>query len=32
MDTVALLFMTGALIPFNVILDVVSKCECHLLS
>ncbi|XP_073905698.1 ATP-binding cassette sub-family G member 8 isoform X1 [Castor canadensis] len=27
MDTVALLFMTGALIPFNVILDVVSKCH-----
>ncbi|ERE74254.1 ATP-binding cassette sub-family G member 8 [Cricetulus griseus] len=32
MDTSALLFMIGALIPFNVILDVVSKCECHLLS
>lgn len=30
MDTAALLFMIGALIPFNVILDVVSKCECHL--
>ncbi|KAM5292598.1 ATP-binding cassette sub-family G member 8 isoform 2-T2 [Ctenodactylus gundi] len=27
MDTSALLFMTGALIPFNVILDVVSKCH-----
>ncbi|XP_005390993.1 PREDICTED: ATP-binding cassette sub-family G member 8 isoform X2 [Chinchilla lanigera] len=27
MDTAALLFMTGALIPFNVILDVVSKCH-----
>lgn len=32
MDTSALLFMIGALVPFNVILDVVSKCECHLLS
>lgn len=32
MDTAALLFMIGALIPFNVILDVVSKCECCLLS
>lgn len=28
MDTAALLFMIGALIPFNVILDVISKCEC----
>nr|AAL82898.1 sterolin 2 [Mus musculus] len=27
MDTAALLFMIGALIPFNVILDVVSKCH-----
>ncbi|XP_037053871.1 ATP-binding cassette sub-family G member 8 isoform X1 [Peromyscus leucopus] len=27
MDTSALLFMIGALIPFNVILDVVSKCH-----
>ncbi|XP_008056300.1 ATP-binding cassette sub-family G member 8 [Carlito syrichta] len=26
MDTAALLFMIGALIPFNVILDVISKC------
>nr|XP_044993617.1 ATP-binding cassette sub-family G member 8 isoform X2 [Jaculus jaculus] len=26
-DTAALLFMIGALIPFNVILDVVSKCH-----
>ncbi|XP_029414478.1 ATP-binding cassette sub-family G member 8 isoform X2 [Nannospalax galili] len=26
-DTTALLFMIGALIPFNVILDVVSKCH-----
>lgn len=28
MDTAALLFMIGALIPFNVILDVIAKCEC----
>ncbi|XP_017196292.2 ATP-binding cassette sub-family G member 8 isoform X1 [Oryctolagus cuniculus] len=27
MDTTALLFMIGALIPFNVILDVTSKCH-----
>ncbi|XP_037384862.1 ATP-binding cassette sub-family G member 8 [Talpa occidentalis] len=27
MDTVALLFMIGALIPFNVILDVIAKCH-----
>ncbi|XP_037663118.1 ATP-binding cassette sub-family G member 8 isoform X2 [Choloepus didactylus] len=27
MDTAALLFMTGALIPFNVILDVIAKCH-----
>ncbi|XP_019321149.1 ATP-binding cassette sub-family G member 8 isoform X2 [Panthera pardus] len=27
MDTAALLFMIGALIPFNVILDVISKCH-----
>lgn len=32
MDTAALLFMIGALIPFNVILDVIAKCECGLLS
>ena len=32
MDTVALLFMIGALVPFNVILDVIAKCECGLLS
>ena len=31
-DTVALLFMIGALVPFSVILDVISKCECGLLS
>ena len=31
-DTAALLFMIGALVPFNVILDVISKCECGLLS
>lgn len=31
MDTTALLFMIGALIPFNVILDVIAKCECRLL-
>lgn len=30
MDTAALLFMIGALIPFNVILDVIAKCESHL--
>lgn len=29
-DTAALLFLIGALIPFNVILDVIAKCECHL--
>ena len=28
MDTVALLFMIGALIPFNIILHVIAKCEC----
>lgn len=27
MDTAALLFMIGALIPFNVILDVIAKCH-----
>ncbi|XP_006839528.1 PREDICTED: ATP-binding cassette sub-family G member 8 [Chrysochloris asiatica] len=27
MDMAALLFMTGALIPFNVILDVIAKCH-----
>ncbi|XP_039743215.1 ATP-binding cassette sub-family G member 8 [Pteropus medius] len=27
MDTTALLFMIGALIPFNVILDVIAKCH-----
>ncbi|KAM9601511.1 LOW QUALITY PROTEIN: ATP-binding cassette sub-family G member 8 [Trichechus inunguis] len=27
MDTAALLFMIGALIPFNVILDVITKCH-----
>ncbi|KAM6221144.1 ATP-binding cassette sub-family G member 8 [Rhynchocyon petersi] len=27
MDTAALLFMTGALIPFNVVLDVIAKCH-----
>ncbi|XP_057414311.1 ATP-binding cassette sub-family G member 8 isoform X2 [Balaenoptera acutorostrata] len=27
MDTVALLFMIGALVPFNVILDVIAKCH-----
>ena len=32
MDTAALLFMIGALIPFNVILDVIAKCEYGLLS
>lgn len=32
MDTAALLFMIGALIPFNVVLDVIAKCECCLLS
>lgn len=32
MDTAALLFMIGALIPFNVVLDVIAKCECRLLS
>lgn len=31
MDTAALLFMIGALIPFNVVLDVIAKCECPLL-
>lgn len=30
MDTAALLFMIGALIPFNVVLDVIAKCECPL--
>uniref|UniRef100_A0A8C9E070 ATP binding cassette subfamily G member 8 n=1 Tax=Phocoena sinus TaxID=42100 RepID=A0A8C9E070_PHOSS len=27
MDTVAVLFMIGALVPFNVILDVIAKCH-----
>lgn len=26
-DTVAMLFMVGALVPFNIILDVIAKCE-----
>lgn len=30
MDMSALLFMIGALVPFNVILDVISKCKCDL--
>lgn len=30
MDKAALLFMIGGLIPFNVILDVIAKCECCL--
>lgn len=28
-DTVALLYMMGALTPFAVVLDVIAKCECH---
>lgn len=28
-DTVALLYMIGALTPFAVVLDVIAKCESH---